>query len=65
MTGGPPRYTVLVKRIGTDEVVKSMGPHTEKMAERIERGASVNLDHERFYTVIVASEIADSEDDDE
>lgn len=31
------------------EVVKRMGPMTMQKAERVERGAEINLDHERYY----------------
>jgi hypothetical protein len=50
------RYFVEIRRIVTDEVVKRMGPFTERMAERIDSGASVNLNHEQFYTMTVADE---------
>ena len=36
-----------------DEVVKRMGPMNERKAERVERGANINLDHEHYYTRVV------------
>jgi hypothetical protein len=37
----------------TEEVVKRMGPMRLRQAERVEDGASINLDHERFSTRVV------------
>ena len=55
------QYFVEVRKIATDEVIKRMGPHSERSAERIERGVSVNLNHEEFYTEIVSND--DDSDD--
>lgn len=35
-----------------DVVAKSMGPFTQRHAEKVDGGANINLNHERFYTVI-------------
>lgn len=35
------------------EIVKRMGPMDERRAERVEAGASINLNHEEFFTRIV------------
>lgn len=45
---------VQVRKIGTDEVVKQMGPMSEHQAEKVERGVSINLNCEEYYTEIVA-----------
>ena len=37
----------------TETVVKRMGPFSLKRAERIERGAGINLNWEAFYTRII------------
>jgi hypothetical protein len=37
----------------TDEVVKRMGPMSERKAEKVESGASINLNHEEYHTRIV------------
>lgn len=39
-----------------DEVVKRMGPMSERRAERLEGGVLINLDHDNFYAQIVTSE---------
>lgn len=41
----------------TEEVVKRMGPHTERTADRIEDGVNINLNHERFFTRIVEEDL--------
>jgi hypothetical protein len=35
-----------------DEVVKSMGPMSERRAEKVERGALINNNHDEFYIQI-------------
>jgi hypothetical protein len=37
----------------TDKVVKRMGPMSERKAEKVERGAEINLDHEHFFVRVV------------
>jgi hypothetical protein len=44
---------VEIVEMGTEEVASRMGPMSEHRAERVERGASINLNHEKFYTRIV------------
>jgi hypothetical protein len=34
----------------TEKVVKQMGPFTERTADKVERGAQINLNHEHYYT---------------
>lgn len=42
---------------GPEKVIKRMGPILrERDAERIMRGADINLNHERFFTRIVTGE---------
>ncbi len=53
-------YVEIRKRV-TDEVVKRLGPATEKSAERIQRGAEVNLNHDDYYTEIVDDSVEDQE----
>lgn len=36
-----------------DEVIKRMGPHDARKAERIAMGAEINLNHERFFVRVV------------
>ena len=37
----------------TDVVVEEMGPFTERKADKVDDGANINLDHERFYTNMI------------
>lgn len=46
-------FYVEVVKIETDEVVKRLGPHGERAAERIERGLSINMNHQDYFTRIV------------
>ena len=40
-------------------VVKSFGPYpTERAAERMEDAVNINLNHERFYTVVTNEPLA-------
>jgi hypothetical protein len=34
----------------TKEVVKRIGPMTERAADRVEAGASINLNHAEYFT---------------
>lgn len=43
------QYYVEIVETATDEVVKSLGPHSERSAERIERGVEINLNTDRFH----------------
>ena len=36
-----------------DEVVKRLGPMSERKADRVDGGLNINLNHENFYTRIV------------
>lgn len=48
-------YVEIVSR-GAEEVVKRLGPMPRRRAERVKRGASINLDHDNFFTRIVGEE---------
>ena len=45
---------VEIVEIATDKVIKRMGPMSEKKAERIENGASINLNREEYFVRIVS-----------
>lgn len=49
-------YKVQIKRYGTDEVVEEIKADSERAAERVDDGVNINLNHDRFYTVIVECE---------
>ena len=54
-------YVEIVKYGDPEEVVKRMGPMTERKAERVERGAGINLNHDAYYTRIVPEKERDDE----
>lgn len=46
-------WYVEIVDIETEEVVNRMGPFSERKAEKVEDGANINLNHERYYTRVV------------
>ena len=46
-------FVEIVKNGDPEEVVKRMGPHHKRRAEKIEEGASINLNHEDYFTRVV------------
>jgi len=44
-------FYVVIIRYKNNKIVKKMGPMTEREADRVDFGASVNLNHEEFYTM--------------
>ena len=55
-------YYIEVRELETDKVVKRMGPHNERRAERIDDGLNHNLNHDKYYTVIVTNETGEFSD---
>jgi len=45
-------YTIEIIEDDTAKAVKTMSASSERQAERIAGGASINLDHDRFYVRI-------------
>ena len=45
-------FTIEIVKTDTDEVVKTMTAPTQRQAERIERGANINLNHADYHTVV-------------
>ncbi len=46
-------FYVEIREIKTRKVEKRMGPFaSERMAEKCDRGANINLDHARYFTNI-------------
>lgn len=45
-------YYVKIIRKSDDEVVEKMGPMPEGRAERVARGASINLNHDEYHVAI-------------
>lgn len=51
-------HYVQITEDATGEVVKKMGPMTERKAVKVHRGVSVNLDHTRFTATVVTEKAA-------
>lgn len=47
-----PKYTVTIHDLSTDTAVETIPANNYHDAVRIMEGASINLDHERFYISI-------------
>ena len=43
---------VVIKEIGTDKIVKELGPMSESKADNVVNGVEINMDHENFYVEI-------------
>ena len=48
-------FYVEIVALVSGEVVKRMGPMSERKADKIESGASINLNHEEYFTRIVSA----------
>ena len=48
----PKPWRVEVVEDATQEVVKTIQCHTQREAERVERGLSINMNHADYYTKI-------------
>ena len=46
------QYFVEIIETGSGKTIEKHGPKSERMAERMERGISINLNHEKYYTWI-------------
>ncbi|WP_033829103.1 hypothetical protein [Bacillus andreraoultii] len=46
-------YLVQIIRKSTNEVVQEMEAKSERIAEQVERGANINLNHDEYFTQIV------------
>jgi hypothetical protein len=48
-----PGWYVQIVETATSKIEKEMGPMTERRAQKVESGASINLNHEKFHTNLV------------
>lgn len=53
MTEKKDRYYVRIIHSATGKIEREMGPMSRAKAERVERGALINMDIENFHTEIV------------
>lgn len=44
---------VEIVRKSSGEVVNRMGPFTERVADRVERGVLINLNHDEYFTRVI------------
>ena len=51
-----PKYTVVIHDLSTDAAVETIPANNYHDAVRIMEGASINLDHERFYISIYSGD---------
>ena len=57
----PHNYYVEIRPWNDDETdpgFRRMGPMSEHQADKVDRGANINLNHEKYYTIIVQLELA-------
>ena len=50
-------YVEIVERstdFAPERIEKRMGPKPHRLAEKLARGAEINLDHDRFYVRVVS-----------
>lgn len=57
------QYFVEVVKTESDEVVRRLGPHSERKADQIERGININLNDEDYHTRVVPEPAEESYDD--
>jgi len=49
-------YFVQIIEYENDRVVEIMGPFAEIKAVKVDDGVNINLNHEKYYTIIVEDE---------
>jgi len=50
-------YIIQIIEYGTGRIAKEFEPITsERMADKVDNGVNINLNHERFYTLIKNTE---------
>lgn len=59
------KYVVQIIEYDTGEVVKQFKPEGKRSAERIERGVNINLNHDKFYTVVEPEHVVEGVHGDE
>ena len=52
MSETEPQYTVNIYHTTTGELVKQMGPMSERKADKVYAGASINLNHDEYHIEI-------------
>jgi hypothetical protein len=47
------QYFVEIVEYGSEKVIEKLGPKSEHMIEKVERGININLNHKKYFTRIV------------
>ena len=50
------KYYVEIVEFGTKEIVKRIECKSERQADKVDNGANINLNHDKYYTRIVTEE---------
>ena len=50
-------YVDIMKFENDGELVERMGPFTERKADKVDGGVNMNLNHDEYYTLIIAEVI--------
>ena len=45
-------YYVQILSFDNDRLIKEFGPTNERRADKIDDGLNINLDHNKYYTII-------------
>ena len=45
-------YYIEIRELNNGQVVETKGPYSERRADRIDGGININLNHDKYYTVI-------------
>lgn len=63
----PQVFVEVVERTGprTHVVVKRLGPMSERKADKVDGGLNINLNHDKFFTLIVPASTDETTDTDE
>ena len=50
------QFFVEIRQYEEYKVIERMGPYSERQADKIDSGVNINLNHEKYYTMVVESE---------
>ena len=56
-------HYVEIRESESNKLVRRMGPMSERRAEGVEDGANINLNHEKFHTVLVTNDTGEFPDE--
>lgn len=50
------KYNVVIKEYGETEPLEIKGPYSRSKADKIDSGININLNHDKYYTVILLAD---------